>query len=82
VATVCLGNMAHARGAKFLREATKQPELDARVAALAMQLGLQVKACYLRWSHIRYLSRFVYIYDLKKSQCKYLWLMSSFLFYF
>ena len=65
VATVCLGNMAHARGAKFLREATKQPELDARVAALAMQLGLQVKACYLRWSHIRYLSRFIYIYDLK-----------------
>ncbi|KAK2157995.1 hypothetical protein LSH36_179g04000 [Paralvinella palmiformis] len=54
VATVCLGNMAHARGAKFLREATKQPELDARVAALAMQLGLQEDAERLLKSAQRY----------------------------
>ncbi|GFS01827.1 intraflagellar transport protein 140 homolog [Elysia marginata] len=40
VASVCLGNMGHARGAKALREAAKEPELDARVAVLAMQLGL------------------------------------------
>lgn len=40
VAAVCLGNMGHARGAKALREAAKYPELDARVAVLAMQLGL------------------------------------------
>ncbi|GFO12432.1 intraflagellar transport protein 140 homolog, partial [Plakobranchus ocellatus] len=40
VASVCLGNMGHARGAKALREAAKEPELDARVAVLAVQLGL------------------------------------------
>lgn len=42
VATVCLGNMGHARGAKALRESLSEPELDARVAVLAMQLGLHV----------------------------------------
>ncbi|XP_050392806.2 intraflagellar transport protein 140 homolog [Patella vulgata] len=40
VATVCLGNMGNARGAKALRESAKEPELDARVAVLAIQLGL------------------------------------------
>ena len=43
VATVCLGNMGHARGAKFLREALSAPELDAKVAMLAVQLGLGVR---------------------------------------
>ena len=42
VAAVCLGNMGHARGAKALREATKLQELDAKVATLALQLGLHV----------------------------------------
>ena len=42
VATVCLGNMGNARGAKALREASKEPELDARVAMLALQLGMLV----------------------------------------
>ena len=42
VASVCLGNMGHARGARALREAMKEPELDAKVAILAMQLGLKV----------------------------------------
>lgn len=46
VATVCLGNMGHARGAKALREAGKEAELDARVATLAMQLGLQVSCSH------------------------------------
>ncbi|XP_052768007.1 intraflagellar transport protein 140 homolog [Mya arenaria] len=40
VASVCLGNMGHARGAKALRESLKEPELDAKVATLALQLGL------------------------------------------
>ena len=44
VASVCLGNMGHARGAKALREAQTEPELDARVATLAAQLGLQEDA--------------------------------------
>ncbi|XP_052071458.1 intraflagellar transport protein 140 homolog isoform X2 [Mytilus californianus] len=44
VASVCLGNMGNARGAKALREAMKEPELDAKVAVLAMQLGLKEDA--------------------------------------
>ncbi|XP_048407747.2 intraflagellar transport protein 140 homolog isoform X1 [Stegostoma tigrinum] len=40
VAKVCLGNMGHARGARALREAKQEPELDARVAMLAIQLGM------------------------------------------
>ena len=44
VAFVCLGNMGHARGARALREAMKEPELDARVAMLAVQLGMKVRS--------------------------------------
>ncbi|XP_004873803.1 intraflagellar transport protein 140 homolog isoform X2 [Heterocephalus glaber] len=40
VAKVCLGNMGHARGAQALREAEQEPELEARVAMLAIQLGM------------------------------------------
>ncbi|XP_010618813.1 intraflagellar transport protein 140 homolog isoform X2 [Fukomys damarensis] len=40
VAKVCLGNMGHARGAQALREAEQEPELEARVAMLAVQLGM------------------------------------------
>ncbi|KAI4899556.1 hypothetical protein NFI96_017646 [Prochilodus magdalenae] len=40
VARVCLGNMGNARAARALREAEKEPELEARVAVLATQLGM------------------------------------------
>merc|ERR1712136_97224 len=40
VAAVCLGHMGHARGAKALRDAANEPEIDVRVAALALQLGM------------------------------------------
>ncbi|KAK3865459.1 hypothetical protein Pcinc_025661 [Petrolisthes cinctipes] len=40
VATLCLGHMGHARGARALRYAMKEPQLDARVAMLALQLGM------------------------------------------
>ncbi|XP_069503073.1 intraflagellar transport protein 140 homolog isoform X2 [Ambystoma mexicanum] len=40
VAKVCLGNMGHARGAKALREAEREPELEAKMAMLAIQLGM------------------------------------------
>nr|XP_060642370.1 intraflagellar transport protein 140 homolog isoform X3 [Anolis sagrei ordinatus] len=40
VARVCLGNMGHAQGAKALREAEQEPEQEARVAMLAIQLGM------------------------------------------
>lgn len=43
VATVCLGHMGHARGAWAVREAMRrEPELEAQVAMLAVQLGLNV----------------------------------------
>ena len=47
VATVCLGNMGNARGAKALRESQKEPEYDARVAMLAIQLGMLVGIVFL-----------------------------------
>ncbi|XP_006901968.1 PREDICTED: intraflagellar transport protein 140 homolog [Elephantulus edwardii] len=40
VARVCLGNMGHARGAHALRQAEQEPEREAHVAALAVQLGM------------------------------------------
>ncbi|XP_072204939.1 intraflagellar transport protein 140 homolog [Excalfactoria chinensis] len=40
VAKICLGNMGHARGARALREAEREPEQEARVAVLAVQLGM------------------------------------------
>lgn len=42
VAKICLGHMGHARGAKALREAEQEPEQKARVAVLAIQLGMLV----------------------------------------
>ena len=42
VASVCLGNMKNARAAKALRKAMKEPEHDARVATLAIQLNMLV----------------------------------------
>ena len=44
VAKVCLGNMGHARGARALREAEREPEMEARVAMLAIQLGMLVSS--------------------------------------
>lgn len=40
VAETCLGNMANARGAKAVREAKKEPEKEAQVAMVAIQLGM------------------------------------------
>jgi len=42
VARVCLGSMCNARGAMGLRSVSAEPELEARVATLAIQLGLYV----------------------------------------
>jgi len=51
VASVCLGHMKHARGAMALREAMKEPELEARVAMLAVQLGLTVSCILIYLKH-------------------------------
>ncbi|XP_077407490.1 intraflagellar transport protein 140 homolog isoform X1 [Vanacampus margaritifer] len=40
VARVCLGNMGNARAAKALKEAEAEPEPEAHIAALAIQLGM------------------------------------------
>ena len=42
VAAVCLGNMGNARAAKAVREAKSIPEPEARLAVLAVQLGMLV----------------------------------------
>jgi intraflagellar transport protein 140 len=39
VAEVCLGNMGYARGAAAVREAKKEPEPEAAIAMVAIQLG-------------------------------------------
>ncbi|KAG8557746.1 hypothetical protein GDO81_016722 [Engystomops pustulosus] len=54
VAKVCLGKMGHARGAKALREAEQEPEVEARVAMLAIQLGMLEDAEQLYKSCKRY----------------------------
>ncbi len=43
VARVCLGNMGNARAARALRDAEKEPEVEAQVAVLATQLGMLVR---------------------------------------
>ena len=43
VARVCLGNMGSARAARALREAGAQPQPEAQVAVLAVQLGMLVR---------------------------------------
>ena len=42
VAAVCLGNMGNARAAKAVREAKSLPEPEARLAVLAVHLGMLV----------------------------------------
>mmetsp|Transcript_17764 Transcript_17764/g.41776 ORF Transcript_17764/g.41776 Transcript_17764/m.41776 type:complete len:1379 (+) Transcript_17764:96-4232(+) len=44
VAEVCLGNMAHARGARAVRLSKHEPEIEARVAMVALQLGMREDA--------------------------------------
>ncbi|GBG32279.1 Intraflagellar transport protein 140-like [Hondaea fermentalgiana] len=40
VAEMCMGNMGHVRGAQALRESKREPEVEARIATVAIQLGL------------------------------------------
>ena len=43
VAAVCLGNMGNAGAARAIREARDIPEPEARLAVLAVQLGMLVR---------------------------------------
>ncbi|XP_043233356.1 intraflagellar transport protein 140 homolog [Amphibalanus amphitrite] len=47
VASVCLGNMGFARGSRMLKMALSEPELDARVAMLAIVLDMKDEAAHL-----------------------------------
>ena len=58
VASVCLGNMKNARAAKALRKAMKEPEHDARVASLAVQLNMLVSHVYVH--SLTYIGNLVY----------------------
>ena len=44
VAEVCLGNMGNAKGTKALREAKKEPEKEAQLAAVALELKMYDEA--------------------------------------
>ena len=45
VAMVCLGNMGNAAAAKAVRESVKnEPEFDAQIAMLAIQIGMYAEA--------------------------------------
>ncbi len=44
VAEICLGNMRFARGARAIRESRKEPELEAQLAIVAIQLGMNSEA--------------------------------------
>lgn len=54
VAEVCLGNMGHARGARAVRQAKAEPQVEAQIAMVAVQVGLleDAERCYIdcgRW---------------------------------
>lgn len=49
VARVCLGNMGNARAARALKQAEADPEPEARVAMLAIQLGMLVRCTTRQW---------------------------------
>lgn len=54
VAEVCLGNMGHARGAAAVQESKSQPEIEAPIAMVAIQLGLRDDAARLYRECSRY----------------------------
>lgn len=40
VAEICIGNMKFARGARSIRQAKKEPEIQSQLAMVALQLGM------------------------------------------
>merc|ERR1712196_637093 len=52
VAEVCLGNMGHARGARAVRQAKSEPQVEAQIAMVAVQVGLleDAEKCYMECS--------------------------------
>lgn len=62
VARVCLGNMGNARASRALKQAEAEPEPEAPVAMLAVQLGMLVKCTFRPRQRIHF---FIYIYIFK-----------------
>jgi len=44
VSEICIGNMRFGRGARAIREAKKEPELEAQLAMVAIQLNMKNEA--------------------------------------
>lgn len=44
VAEICIGNMRFARGARSIRQAKKEPQLETQLAMVAIQLDLSDEA--------------------------------------
>lgn len=59
VARVCLGNMGNARASRALKQAEAEPEPEAPVAMLAIQLGMLVRCTFRQRQRIHF---FKYIY--------------------
>ena len=64
VAARCLGNMGNARAAKAVREAKEIPEPEARLAILAVHLGMLVRNVKINW---RILMQFARSYKSSKN---------------
>ena len=64
VAARCLGNMGNARAAKAVREAKEIPEHEARLAILAVHLGMLVRNVKINWG---ILMKFVRSYKSSKN---------------
>ena len=54
VAEICIGNMKFARGARSIREAKKEPEIETQLAMVAIQLGMVDEAKSLYENSSRY----------------------------
>jgi len=54
VAKICIGNMRFSRGAKAIRNTANEEPLEARLAMVAIQLGMQDEAVKLYEEANRY----------------------------
>ena len=54
VAKICIGNMRFSRGAKAIRDSLNEEPLEARLAMVAVQLGMQEEAVKLYEESKRY----------------------------
>lgn len=61
VARVCLGNMGNARASRALKQAEAEPEPEAQVAMLAIQLGMLVRCTFRPRQRICFFLIYIYL---------------------